>query len=45
LVFEDLVFYQCEGGVRFFIRLRSHEVSDQDTKQPLRAMPRLKLNR
>ena len=36
LVFEDLLLYQCEGGVRFFITLRGHEVSDQDTKEPLK---------
>ena len=45
LVFEDLVFIQLEGDVAIrFFRRGGHEVSDQDTKQTLRAMGTSKLN-
>ena len=37
LVFEDLVFYQCEGSVGIG-GLRGHEVSDKDTKETLWTM-------
>ena len=45
LVFEDLVFEQCERGVDATSYFRGHEVSDQDTKQTFRAVRALKSDR
>ena len=44
LIFEDLVFNQCEGGAAA-VGYRGHEVSDKDTKQALRAVATLESNR